>query len=64
VGNDVAGLAVHIAARAGTIAGPGEVLVTSKVKDVVAGSGIAFLDRGEHGLKGVPGNWRLFSVEG
>jgi class 3 adenylate cyclase len=63
-GDDVAGLAVHIAARVGPLAGPGEVLVTSTVKDLVAGSGVAFTDRGEHELKGVPGTWRLFSVEG
>jgi class 3 adenylate cyclase len=63
-GDDVAGLAVHIAARVGTVAEPEEVLVTSTVKDLVAGSGIDFVDRGEHQLKGVPGSWRLFSVEG
>jgi class 3 adenylate cyclase len=63
-GDDVAGLTVRIAARVGPLAGPGEVLVTSTVKDLVAGSGVAFTDRGEHELKGVPGTWRLFSVEG
>ena len=45
-------------------AGPGEVLVSSTVKDLVAGSGIEFADRGQHELKGVPGEWRLFAVEG
>jgi class 3 adenylate cyclase len=45
-------------------AGGGEVVVSSTVKDLVAGSGIDFIERGEHELKGVPGTWRLFSVEG
>jgi pimeloyl-ACP methyl ester carboxylesterase len=61
-GQDVGGLAVHIAARVGALAGPGEVLVSSTVKDLVAGSGIEFLDRGEHALRGVPGTWRLFTA--
>jgi class 3 adenylate cyclase/pimeloyl-ACP methyl ester carboxylesterase len=61
-GDDVAGLAVHIGARVAALAGAGEVLVSSTVKDIVAGSGIEFADRGEHELKGVPGTWRLFSV--
>jgi len=63
-GDDLGGLAVHIAARVGAIAAPGEVLVSGTVKDLVVGSGIGFGDRGEHQLKGVPGSWRLFSVEG
>jgi class 3 adenylate cyclase len=62
-GNDLGGLAVHIAARIGSLASPNEVLVSSTVKDLVVGSGIEFLDRGEHELKGVPGSWRLFRVE-
>jgi len=62
-GNDLGGLAVHIAARLGSSAAPGEVLVSSTVKDLVVGSGIEFQDRGEHELKGVPGSWRLFRVE-
>jgi class 3 adenylate cyclase len=62
MGADVGGLAVHIAARVMACAGPGEVLVSSTVKDLVVGSGISFEDRGEHGLKGVPGRWRLFAV--
>jgi class 3 adenylate cyclase/alpha-beta hydrolase superfamily lysophospholipase len=62
-GNDLGGLAVHIAARLGSLALPGEVLVSSTVKDLVVGSGIEFQDRGEHELKGVPGSWRLFRVE-
>ncbi len=61
-GDDLAGLAVHIAARLGAMAGPDEVLVSSTVKDLVAGSGICFEERGEHDLKGVPDQWRLFAV--
>lgn len=53
---------MHIAARVGSLAAPGEVLVSSTVKDLVVGSGIAFTDRGEHDLKGVPGTWKLFAV--
>jgi class 3 adenylate cyclase len=64
IGADVAGIAVHIAARVLAQAGEGEVLVSSTVKDLVAGSGINFIERGEHELKGVPGAWRLFAVEG
>jgi class 3 adenylate cyclase len=59
-GDDLSGLAVHIAARVGALAGPGEVLVSSTVKDLVAGSGIAFVDRGAQQLKGVPGSWSLY----
>jgi pimeloyl-ACP methyl ester carboxylesterase len=62
--NKVAGLAVHIGARVMAAAAPGEVLVSSTVKDLVVGSGIEFSDRGAHALKGVPGEWRLFSVVG
>jgi class 3 adenylate cyclase len=62
VGDKVAGIAVHIAARVVAAASPGEVLVSSTVKDLVAGSGIAFADRGMHRLKGLPDNWRLFAV--
>jgi pimeloyl-ACP methyl ester carboxylesterase/class 3 adenylate cyclase len=64
LGDDVAGIAVHVGARVGAAAGPGEVLVSSTVKDLVAGSGLRFTDRGEHTLKGVPGEWRLFAAEG
>jgi class 3 adenylate cyclase len=53
---------VHIGARVAAQAQPGEVLVSSTVKDLVAGSGIAFEDRGLAELKGVPGEWRLFAV--
>ena len=64
LGDDVGGIAVHIGARVSAMAGPGEVLVSQTVKDLVAGSGIEFDDRGEHELKGVPGEWRLFAVSG
>jgi class 3 adenylate cyclase len=60
--SEIAGVAVHIGARVAQHAGAAEVLVSSTVKDLVAGSGIEFDDRGEHELKGVPGTWRLFSV--
>jgi class 3 adenylate cyclase len=59
----VAGIAVHTGARVASEAAPGEVLVSSTVKDLVAGSGLNFQDRGTHELKGVPGEWRLFAVE-
>jgi class 3 adenylate cyclase len=62
VGDDVGGIAVHIAARVMALAGASEVLVSSTVKDLVVGSGIPFQERGEHSLRGVPGEWRLFSV--
>ncbi len=58
----VAGIAVHTGARVAALAGPGEVLVSSTVRDLVAGSGLEFEDRGVHALKGVPGEWRLYSV--
>jgi class 3 adenylate cyclase len=59
----VAGIAVHTAARVAERAGPGEVVVTGTVKDLVAGSRIGFADRGMHELKGIPGEWRLLAVE-
>jgi class 3 adenylate cyclase len=62
-GNDVSGIAVHLAARVMGTAGPGEVVVSSTVKDLVVGSGIEFDDRGSHELKGVPGEWRLYAVK-
>jgi class 3 adenylate cyclase len=62
-GDNLAGIAVHIGARVSALAGPGEVLVTSTVRDLVAGSGIAFGDRGQQTLKGVPGEWQLLAVE-
>jgi class 3 adenylate cyclase len=60
--DDIAGLAVHIGARVSALAGAGEVLVSSTIKDLVVGSGLAFDDRGSHELKGVPGKWSLFAV--
>ena len=62
VDGKVGGIAVHIGSRVASLAEPGEVLVSSTVKDLVAGSGIDFEDRGEHRLKGIPDPWRLFSV--
>lgn len=59
-GDDVRGIAVHIGARVAALAGPNEVLVSQTVKDLVAGSGLAFEDAGEHELKGVPDTWRLY----
>jgi class 3 adenylate cyclase/predicted esterase len=61
-GTDLGGLAVHIGARVAAAARPGEVLVSSTVKDLLAGTEVAFEDRGEHELKGVPGSWRLFAA--
>ena len=63
-GEDVAGMAVHIGARVSALAGPGEVLVSGSVPPLVVGSGIEFADRGAHELKGVPGTWHVFAVEG
>jgi len=63
MGDDVGGIAVHIASRVGGLAGGSEVLVSETVRGIVAGSGIAFADRGTHALKGVPDEWRLFAVE-
>jgi class 3 adenylate cyclase len=60
VGEDLAGIAVHIGARVAALAVPGEVLVSQTVRDLVAGSGLAFAERGTHKLKGVPNEWRLF----
>jgi class 3 adenylate cyclase len=62
VGEKIAGLAVNVGARVSAAAAPGEVLVSATVKDLVAGSGIEFEDRGAHALKGVPGEWRLYAV--
>jgi class 3 adenylate cyclase len=59
----IRGIAVHIAARVSALAGANEVLVTSTVRDLSLGSGLVFVDRGEHELKGVPGNWRLFATD-
>jgi len=64
MGDKLAGIAIHIGARVAAHAGPSEVLVSGTVKDLVAGSGIEFADRGMYTLKGVLGKWRLFLVEG
>ena len=62
MGDDIGGIAVHIAARVSALAEPGEVLVSRTVKDLVAGSGIEFAERGSHTLKGVPDTWELHSA--
>jgi class 3 adenylate cyclase len=62
-GDDIGGLAVHIAARVTSLAGPGEILVSRTVRDLVAGSGLRFVDRGEHELKGVPETWSVYEVD-
>ena len=64
IGDDVGGIAVHIGARVASLAGASEVLVSSTVKDLVAGSGLRFADRGTKALKGIPGEWRIFAAEG
>ncbi|MDQ3934357.1 MAG: adenylate/guanylate cyclase domain-containing protein [Actinomycetota bacterium] len=64
VNGDVAGMAVNIGARVSALAEAGEVLVSGTVRDLVVGSGIDFADRGTHSLKGVPGEWRVFAVDG
>lgn len=61
--DDIGGLAVHIGARISSLAAPGEVLVSSTVRDLIVGSGQTLTDRGEHELKGVPGPWRIFAVQ-
>ncbi|MFL5898146.1 MAG: adenylate/guanylate cyclase domain-containing protein [Solirubrobacterales bacterium] len=63
IGDDVGGMAVNIGARIGALAGPGEVLVSSTVRELVVGSGLEFADRGARALKGAPGEWRLFAVD-
>jgi class 3 adenylate cyclase len=63
IGDDVGGIAVHIGARVAALAGGSEVLVSSTVKDLVAGSGLRFNDRGTQSLKGIPGEWRIFAAE-
>jgi pimeloyl-ACP methyl ester carboxylesterase len=63
MGGKLGGIAVHTGARVASLAGAGEVLVSSTVKDLVAGSGLAFADRGTHALKGIPGDWRLYALE-
>ena len=61
-GDDIGGIAVHIGARVSALAAPNEVLVSSTLRDLVIGSGLEFEDRGDHTLKGVPGEWRLSAV--
>ncbi|MGH3626210.1 MAG: adenylate/guanylate cyclase domain-containing protein [Sciscionella sp.] len=61
-GDDIGGIGVHIGARVSALAGPNDVLVSSTLRDLVIGSGLEFEDRGSYGLKGVPGEWRLFAV--
>jgi class 3 adenylate cyclase len=63
IDDDIGGIAVHIAARVTSKAGPGEIVVTSSLRDLVVGSGIGFADRGEYDLKGVPGVWHLLAVD-
>lgn len=63
MGEKLSGLAVHIGARVASGADPGEVLVSSTVKDLVVGSGLRFADRGSRSLKGVPGDWRIYALE-
>ena len=62
-GDDLAGVAVHIGSRVAGLGGPGEVLVSGTVKELVVGAGIEFEEHGEHELKGVPGTWKLFAVK-
>ena len=62
VGKDLAGIALHIGARVSALAGSGEILVSQTVRDLVAGSGLSFNERGKHRLKGVPDEWRLFEA--
>ncbi len=64
IGDDVGGVAVHIGARIMSEALPGEVLASSTIKDLVAGSGLSFTDRGERALKGVPDTWRIYAAQG
>jgi len=61
---DVAGIAVHIASRVQALADPGDILLSGTVHDLVAGSGLRFIDRSRHQLKGVDGEWRIFAVDG
>jgi class 3 adenylate cyclase len=62
MGDDIGGIAVHIASRVSALAAPDEVLVSRTVKDLVAGSGIVFDDRGTHTLKGIPDTWQLYAA--
>jgi class 3 adenylate cyclase len=62
IGEDLGGLTVHIGARVSALAGPGEIVVSSTIKELVIGSDMQFSDRGEHELKGVPGSWHLYTL--
>jgi class 3 adenylate cyclase len=62
VGDKVRGVAVHLGARVAAAAAPGEILVSRTVKDLVAGTAIAFEDRGTHVLRGIPGDWQIYAV--
>jgi class 3 adenylate cyclase len=62
-GDDLTGIAVHTGARVTAFTAPGEILVTSRVRDLVAGSDIEFTDRGSHALKGIPGEWKVLAVD-
>ena len=62
-GDDIAGMSVHVAARVAGAAAPGEVLVSRTIVDLLLGSGLPFVDRGEHTLKGLPGPWSLFAFD-
>jgi class 3 adenylate cyclase len=62
IGDDVGGMAVNIGARISALAGPGEVLLSSTVRDLVVGSNLRFAERGVHQLKGVPGDWALYAL--
>jgi len=62
-GDDLSGITVHVAARIGSLASAGEVLASSTVKELVAGSGIEFAERGRQELRGVPGTWQLCAAQ-
>ena len=62
VGTDIAGIGVHIGARIGALAGPGQVFVSRTVRDLVVGSELKFEERGSHALKGVPGTWEIYEA--
>ncbi|HEU0260055.1 MAG TPA: adenylate/guanylate cyclase domain-containing protein, partial [Burkholderiales bacterium] len=64
IGDKLGGIAVHIGARVAGKAEPGEIVVSQTVRDLVAGSGLQFAERGVHSLKGVPGEWRLYAFAG
>ena len=61
-GDDIGGISAHLGARVAALAGPREVLVSRTVRDLVAGSGLSFTDRGEHELKGVPDRWQIYAA--